>query len=491
MTPQKKTKAQLLAEIDELRRENIYLIQSEEKRTRVEAELRARVRQQAVVAELGQQVLAGIDLPVLLNEATTLVAKTLKVEFCQVLELLPDRDILLLRAGVGWQPGLVGRATVDARPDSQEGYTLFSSEPVIVDTLSTDTRFKASPLLQSHNIVSGVSVIIDAERWPYGILSIHTRQHRVFIRDDINILQAVANVLATAIEHKHTQQALQEAYLKLELRVKERTAELEAVNEELKTFAYTVSHDLRAPLVNIKGFTGELRLTLEDVQAAIEPLLSQLDEPQRQIINSAFQQDIPEATHFIDTSVNRMDSLVNAILKLSRLGRKDLDFEPVEMEPLVKNVLKSLAHQIEQKQVQIQLDTLPTVVADHTAMEQVLGNILNNAVVYLNSNRPGRIEISGQRHFNETLFQIRDNGRGIAESDRHKIFELFRRAGKQDVPGEGMGLAYVRTLVRRHGGRIWFESQPDAGTTFFFTIPHNLSQGENNANDRGSNHSSD
>jgi signal transduction histidine kinase len=491
MTTSKKTKAQLLAEIDELRRQNIYLIQSEEKRTRVEAELRARVLQQAVVAELGQRVLAGIDLPALLNEATTLVAKTLKVEFCQVLELLPDRDILLLRAGVGWQPGLVGKAVVDARPDSQEGYTLFSSEPVIVDTLSSDTRFKASPLLQSHCIVSGVSVIIDAERWPFGILSIHTAQHRVFTRNDINILQAVANVLATAIEHKRTQQALQVAYDQLELRVKERTAELEGANEELKTFAYTVSHDLRAPLVNIKGFAGELRATLEEVWPAIESLFPHLDEQQRQVIDAAFQQDIPEAVHFIDSSINRMDSLVSAILKLSRLGRKELDFEPVEMKPLAQNVLQSLAHQIEQRQVTIQLRPLPNVVADRTAMEQIMGNILNNAVVYLDSNRPGQIEISGQRYHHETRFQVRDNGRGIAVEDRHKIFELFRRAGKQDVPGEGMGLAYVRTLVRRHGGRIWFESQPDVGTTFFFTIPHNLPQGENDANHRGRNYSAD
>ena len=488
MATTKKTKAQLIAEIDELRRQNIYLIQSEEKRTRVEAELRARVLQQAVVAELGQQVLAGIDLPTLLNEATSLVAKTLKVEFCQVLELLPDRDILLLRAGVGWQPGLVGQAVVDAQPDSQEGYTLFSSEPVIVDTLSTDPRFKASSLLQSHNVVSGISVIIDAERWPFGVLSIHTGRHRVFTRNDINILQAVANVLATAIEHKRTQQALQEAYNQLELRVKERTTELETANEELKTFAYTVSHDLRAPLVNIKGFSGELHVTLEDIRLAIEPLLPQLDEQQQQIINIAFQQEIPEAVHFIDSSVNRMDSLVNAILKLSRLGRKELDFEPIEMEPLVQNVLKSLAHQIEQRQVKIRLDTLPTIVADRMAMEQIMGNILNNAIIYLDTNRPGKIEINSRRYPNETRFQVCDNGRGIAKDDSHKIFELFRRAGKQDVPGEGMGLAYVRTLIRRHGGRIWFESQPDAGTTFFFTIPNNLPQGENNANHRGRNH---
>jgi signal transduction histidine kinase len=101
-----------------------------------------------------------------------------------------------------------------------------------------------------------------------------------------------------------------------------------------------------------------------------------------------------------------------------------------------------------------------------------MSNILMNAVTYLDPERPGEIEITGQRKHNETHFQVRDNGRGIAENDMHKIFELFRRAGEQDVPGEGMGLAYVRTLVRRYGGRIWCESDLGVGTTFTFSIPN-------------------
>ena len=375
--------------------------------------------------------------------------------------------------------GLVGNTRVDAQPDSQLGYTLFSSEPVIVRDLPTDERFNASSLLHDHGIISGVSVIIDGEKWPYGVLSIHTNKERIFTREDINILQAVANVLATAIEHKRTQDALQEAHDKLEIRVKERTAELETANEELKNFAYTVSHDLRAPLVNIKGFIGELRFALEDVQSITETVMSHLDEEQQQTITTAMQEDIPEAMSFINSSVTHMDHLVNAILKLSRLGRRELELQPIDMDGFVQEILKTLAHRIEQNQVNVIINPLPQVVADQTSMEQILGNILTNAVVYLDSNRPGEIEIKGEQNSKEMIFSIRDNGRGIAKEDMHKVFELFRRAGKQDVPGEGMGLAYVRTLVRRHGGRIWCESGLGEGTTFTFTISNHLNQGDN------------
>lgn len=465
-------------ELEDLRLRVSQLEAIEAKRLQAEAELRARVHQQEVVANLGLRALTGIELATLFNEAAVLVTQTLNVKFCQILELLPDRDILLLRAGAGWKAGLVGQATVDAQAKSHVGYTLFSSEPVIVQNLSTDNRFTESSLLHQHGVVSGVSVIIDGEEWPFGVLSMHTDAPRTFTKDDINFLQAVANVLAIAVAHKRAQKALQDARDELERRVKERTAELQTANDELKTFTYTVSHDLRAPLVNIKGFTGELGYALEDVRAAIEPALPHLNGAQQQTITRAFQEDIPEAMGFIDSSVDRMNHFITAILKLSRLGYRTLTFEPVNLEVLVHATLGTLAHQIEQRRVQVTVQPLPTIYADRTSMEQIIGNILTNAVVYLKPDRPGKIEISGEDNHDETIIKIRDNGRGIAADDMHKVFEPFRRAGKQDVPGEGIGLTYVRALVRRQNGRIWCESEFEKGTTFAFALPHNYSQGE-------------
>ena len=272
-------------------------------------------------------------------------------------------------------------------------------------------------------------------------------------------------------ERERAAEALREAHDRLEIRVKERTAELEQANEEIKQFAYIVSHDLRAPLVNLKGFSTELRFALDEIQSAMSTALPHLNEEQRQTLTFALEEDVPEALSFIDSSATRMDDFIGALLKLSRLGRRELQLEPVDMEALVQTTLDSLAHQIEKHQGKVTVGPLPEVVADRTSMEQIVGNILGNAVKYLDPYRPAEIEITAECDDGETIFRIRDNGRGIAEDDMPKVFAPFRRIGRQDVPGEGMGLPYVQALVRRHGGRLWCESELGAGTTFTFTIP--------------------
>jgi signal transduction histidine kinase len=166
-----------------------------------------------------------------------------------------------------------------------------------------------------------------------------------------------------------------------------------------------------------------------------------------------------------------MDNLINAVLKLSRAGRRNLNPETIMARDLVQNIVHSLAHQIESRNVAVIIDDLPTVVSDKTALEQIFGNLLDNAIKYLEPGRAGEIGISSERSDGEVVFHVRDNGRGMSREDIPRAFEIFRRVGKQDVPGEGMGLAYVKTLIRTLGGRIWCDSELGAGTTFSFTIP--------------------
>lgn len=265
--------------------------------------------------------------------------------------------------------------------------------------------------------------------------------------------------------------------VRAEQRLEHYAAQLAHSNEELKHFTYIVSHDLRAPLVNLKGFAAELRFAVQSACSGIQTALPHLDEAQQQQVNLALEQDIPEALGFIDSSVSRMDGFINALLQLSRLGRRELDPELIDMQALVATTLETLAHQIEERAVQVSVGVLPQVVADRTSIEQIIGNILDNAIKYLDPERAGVIDISAERDSAETAFRIRDNGRGIAQEDMDKIFAPFRRAGRQDIPGEGMGLSYVQTLVRLHGGRIWCESELGEGTTFVFTIPHSSNEG--------------
>jgi PAS domain S-box-containing protein len=280
---------------------------------------------------------------------------------------------------------------------------------------------------------------------------------------------------------KQAETALRQARDDLELRVQARTAELEAANEEVRRFAYIVSHDLRAPLVNIKGFAAELQAACAVVRDTVAAALPPLEARQRADLTAALDRDVPEALGFIEASVSRMDHLIHALLQLSRLGRRELHFERIEMDTLVQQVLQALEHQITRRQVRVTVGALPQVIADRTAMEQIFGNLLSNAVNYLEPGRPGEVVITAERRPEYTTFQVQDNGRGIAAADIPKVFEPFRRVGRQDVPGEGMGLAYVQTLVRRHGGNIWCHSTLGVGTTFTFTIVQDLAQGEAHA----------
>jgi signal transduction histidine kinase len=166
-----------------------------------------------------------------------------------------------------------------------------------------------------------------------------------------------------------------------------------------------------------------------------------------------------------------MDGQINSILNLSRIGRKELKLEPVDMKLVIDNILASLAHQIEERSVTVKTAKMPVIMADRVSMEQIMGNLLDNAIKYLMPGRPGKLSIAAMKRDGEYLFKVEDNGRGISADEVHKVFDLFRRAGRQDTPGEGMGLAYVKALVRRHSGRIWCESELGNGSTFQFSLP--------------------
>ena len=261
----------------------------------------------------------------------------------------------------------------------------------------------------------------------------------------------------------------------LEERVRERTADLARANEEVQRFAYIVSHDLRSPLVNIMGFTSELEVGLSAIQAHLARTPANDDDPAEREARAAASTDMPEAIGFIRTSTAKMDNLINAILKLSREGRRTLQPRPVDMNALLETAASTVRHQLNENGGDILIDGhVPALVSDKLALEQVFGNLIDNAVKYLDPQRPGRIVIRGRELPVGVEYEVEDNGRGIAPEDHERIFELFRRAGRQDKAGEGIGLSHVKALVRRLGGEITLESQLGKGTTFRVRLPRNL-----------------
>ncbi len=259
-----------------------------------------------------------------------------------------------------------------------------------------------------------------------------------------------------------------------QLKSQEYARELEELNEEARQFVYIISHDLRAPLVNLKGYSAEIRHALERLHDLSHTVLPALEEKHARELQTQLTTNLPEALEFIDSSVIRMDHYINALLKLSREGRRELKFERVDMNALMASTLETLSHQLTSRGVKVHVGQLPTLTADRTALEQVFGNLINNAVIYLDPKRPGELEIRAEHTPEGFLFQVRDNGRGISAEDLPLVFLPFRRGKASDVPGEGLGLAVVQALVRRHSGRIWVESTPDKGTTFFINIPAHL-----------------
>jgi signal transduction histidine kinase len=287
-------------------------------------------------------------------------------------------------------------------------------------------------------------------------------------------LSRVFLAITDITKRKRTERVMQEVHSTLERRVVERTAALATAHEDLKSLLSIVSHDLRTPLINVKGFSGELRGATDELRLRLEPYLGQLGPEDRGAIARIVGEDLPEAIDFIDSSVNRINQFMETLLRLSQEGKRELHMERLDVEPLVREALKNLAFQIEQRQAQVIVGRLPALVADRISLEQILGNLLANAVLYLDPSRPGRIEVRGERSREHVIFHVEDNGRGIAADELPKVFAPFRRGRHQDVEGEGMGLAYVQALVRRHGGRIWCSSQEGVGSAFHFTLSARL-----------------
>jgi signal transduction histidine kinase len=276
---------------------------------------------------------------------------------------------------------------------------------------------------------------------------------------------------------------LRDNNLNLESTVQERTSDLREANEEIQRFAYIVSHDLRSPLVNIMGFTSELEELRGDIFKRIATLgrgasatlvpdnASNDAEPALEGADKQLSQDFTEAIGFIKSSIGKMDRLISAILNLTREGRREFQPVPIDTRELIEGIVSTVAHQAAEANAQIRIEPLPEIVSDRLALEQIFSNLIDNALKYLKPGIPGDITVRGRTKLGFAIFEIADNGRGIDPKDHQRIFDLFRRAGPQDRPGQGIGLAHVRALVRRLGGTMSVASELHNGSTFTITLP--------------------
>ena len=270
-------------------------------------------------------------------------------------------------------------------------------------------------------------------------------------RDKRGIPAAILEINRDITDRKQAEEAIRKMNEELEQRVIERTRELEAVNKELEAFAYSVSHDLRAPVRHIAGFTELLQKHAEAV----------LDDKSRRHITMILE------------SANRMGSLVDDLLAFSRIGRAEAQNTDVDLAQTVKNVLAELAPDTQARKIIWRVGDLPKAYGDPAMLRLVFTNLVSNALKFTRTREQAEIQIGSLNHrSDEVALFVKDNGVGFDMKYENKLFGVFQRLHSQEIfEGTGIGLATVERVVRRHGGRVWAEGSVDHGATFFFALP--------------------
>ena len=240
-------------------------------------------------------------------------------------------------------------------------------------------------------------------------------------------------------------------------------------NKELEQIIYATSHDLRSPLVNIQGFSKELNYSLRELVSILQN--EDISPAVREKLSPIIESDIADALTYIQASMLKMDSLLTGLLQLSRLGRAALNFEQLDMNQMLSEIVKGNEYRIKEAKVTVEVGDLPPCTGDGVQINQVFSNLVDNALKYLDLSRPGIIKISGRAEESQVIYCVEDNGIGIPEKERTQVFEIFHQIDPGTSSGEGLGLSVVRKILSRHGGRAWVESEPGVGSKFFVSLP--------------------
>ena len=320
------------------------------------------------------------------------------------------------------------------------------AEDISMRTLPLDFQ----KILQSEGIMSCIDVPLISSEKLIGVMNLGWEDPRAFTPEELEIAGEVADEITVAIEQVRLRQAAKHYAEELEKRVEERTEQLIAANKELEAFSYSVSHDLRAPLRHINGYISILSKHLKDKLPVKEQ-------------------------HYFDTiseSAHQMGVLIDDLLHFSRTGQQEMKLTGLDMNAVLQDALQVIKHESNGRNIKWKIAPLPRAVGDYALLRLVWLNLLSNAVKFSKANVLPQIEIGVIDHDNEFAFFVRDNGVGFDMQYAQKLFGVFERLhSTQEFEGTGIGLANVRRIISRHGGRTWAEAEVDKGATFHFTLP--------------------
>ena len=271
-----------------------------------------------------------------------------------------------------------------------------------------------------------------------------------FSGDDQCLLETLASQAAVALSKNQLIEKIHKLNEELEQKVIERTAQLDAAKKEIEAFSYSVSHDLRAPLRAINGFS----------QIVLEEYADKVDDDGKRFLN------------LIRSNIQKMEELINALLALSRIGRKEIEYSEVDMDKMAKEVFEEIKNVTPERELQFNINPLPLARGDKGMIHQVFYNLLSNALKYTRLREAAIIEIGGCTEDSENVYYVKDNGVGFDMQHANKLFGVFQRLhSEKEFEGVGIGLTIVQRIIKRHGGKIWAEGEVDKGATFYFTLP--------------------
>jgi PAS domain S-box-containing protein len=398
-----------------------------------------RARQQAAVAQLGARALSALTTEAFLSEAATTIIQTLRVDFCSIRELSADRNFLELKASAGW-PAEIQLEQLRGGKESQSGFAILTGEPVLVEDMATENRFEISDSVKKTKCTSSVSVLIAFEDKPFGAMSVFSRPRRIFTQDDINFLQAVANVVAAAVQRQRAEEGLRLA-----------REQAEQANRAKSEFLSRMSHELRTPLNAILGFAQLLKIE--------EPSGAQA-----------------ESIGHIVRAGQHLLALINDVLDIARIeaGRLPLTLEPIDAEAVLSSSMELMQPIAARHGVSVELIAPATkhfVRADRLRLKQVALNLVSNSIKY--SPRGGVVDIRIRAADDRVRLEVQDRGQGIPQEKREHLFRPFERLGVEEakIEGTGIGLNLCKGLVDAMHGEIGLDSPAEGGAIFWVELP--------------------
>jgi signal transduction histidine kinase len=434
------------------------------------AEADQRRHEAEVVAELTRSLTASLDIDVILPLLVEAMRTLCRSDLAGVALREPDSDAVVFRYEAGVRTSRAG-LRIEAGKGLM-GRVLATGRPVRTADYARDASFTKDylPTAMAESIVASMAVPIVMGGRAEGVLAVDRRSPHPFTDDEEDLLRQLAAHAAIAIgnarlhaeaeQRRRAAEALAEEVrrlnLDLERRVAGRTSQLEAVNRELEAFTYTVSHDLKAPL---RGMEGYARAVIEDYGEA-------LDATGRRYLET------------IQASARRMGELIEDLLRYSRLERREMRWHPVPLRPLLDELCAELEAEIRARGLAIRWDLdVDTVHGEREGLREALAKLVGNAVKF--SRRDGGVITLAARRTDDTVvLSVRDEGIGFDMRYHDRIFRIFERLQRDDeYPGTGVGLAIVRKVAERHGGRAWAESGPGRGSTFHLALPANPNEG--------------